>query len=585
MGKILKLFFTLLLGGGIAIGGILDIPLFQSNSKESTPLFEGNISLPPKVLKGVNLTATGEPKKEKNRSVAGGALEKNGSGEENGTGEENQTVDSLTLQITQLEKELNKSEFYLNYQAYITYKKLSAKVEKLKKLAKRNKKKYWDDYISAKEKLQALTPQTNLFDSLIKLTHIEPPPHITNPFQIFEVLGYEKQLKEKLAENERYYQNFLETYNMIKFLYQLKVSKGEKDPYLEQAITDFELTNEVYKSKLKELETQGKNYLLQAKKEVEGQINKLINLAIMIGISLIIFFIFKLLIKKYVKDESAYLINKVLNFINITIILILIFATYMENTSYFMTFLGFASAGIAIAMKDWFMNMFGWFVIMVSGNFKVGDRIKIVLQNGNVQIVGDVIDITLNRIVIYEDVTFTTYTRLRRAGRIVFVPNNIIFNNPIYNYTHHGLNTVWDGIDIVLTFDSNFEKAEQIAKEVLTRYAKPFCDMTKKKVDKLRLEYNVRNINLEPRLFTFIENYGIKLTIWYLAPYAPMRLRSKISKELLKRFLQEPDIKIAYPTTENIIHTPSNSPFSFGNPPSTPDFSPPANPYPPTPKG
>jgi small-conductance mechanosensitive channel len=55
-------------------------------------------------------------------------------------------------------------------------------------------------------------------------------------------------------------------------------------------------------------------------------------------------------------------------------------------------------------MKDWFMNIFGWFVIITTGNFKVGDRIKVTLQNGQVEIVGDVIDITivsipLNRVI------------------------------------------------------------------------------------------------------------------------------------------------------------------------------------------
>jgi small-conductance mechanosensitive channel len=120
----------------------------------------------------------------------------------------------------------------------------------------------------------------------------------------------------------------------------------------------------------------------------------------------------------------------------------------------------------------------------------------------------------------------------------------------------------------MLTFDSNLEKAEGIVKEVLNTYAKPFCDMTRKKVDKLRMEYNLKRVSLEPRIFTFIEEYGVKLSFWYVAPYAPMRLRSKISKEILARFKQEPDIHLAYPTYESIVR-PSTS-----TSPHFPDHSP-----------
>jgi small-conductance mechanosensitive channel len=200
-------------------------------------------------------------------------------------------------------------------------------------------------------------------------------------------------------------------------------------------------------------------------------------------------------------------------------------------------------------MKDWFMNIFGWFVIMINGNIKVGDRIKFYLQNGNIQITGDVIDITLTRIVIYEDVTYTTYHKNRRAGRIVFVPNNVIFNNPIFNYTHKRLATVWDGIDITLTFDSNYKKAAEIIKEILINQTKRQTAATKSRMQRLKIEYNFKSYNLEPRVFTLIEENGIRISAWYLViSTSPMAYRSQISAEILDRLLKEKDIKITYPT-------------------------------------
>ncbi len=50
----------------------------------------------------------------------------------------------------------------------------------------------------------------------------------------------------------------------------------------------------------------------------------------------------------------------------------------------------------------------------------------------------------------------------------------------IANYTHSGLRTVWDGIDITITFDSNHKKAQHIAKEILKHYSKRLYRYNKK---------------------------------------------------------------------------------------------------------
>jgi len=450
-------------------------------------------------------------------------------------------------EIKELKKELEKNEFILSYKNYLSYKELEQKVAKLKRLVKKGEK-YRNEYKKMITRLNSLTPQRDLFRALIKLKPLRKPPTITNPFQIFQLLGYKKQVQEILEQNRKNYLLFSQTHQKLLYLWNLEQECNLTDRQLKQTIKDFELVSEIYQTKLEEVEKQGEAYLQQVEREIEYQINKLINLGIVIGIILFLFFTIKILIRRYLKDERAYLINKVLNFLNANIILIILVANYIENTTYLITLLGFASAGIAIAMKDWFMNMFGWVVIMLSGNFKVGDRIKISLQNGNIEIVGDIIDITLNRIVIYEDVTFTTYQKNRRAGRVIFVPNNVIFNNPIFNYSHHGLETVWDGIDLVLTFDSNIEKAEKIARKVVEDYTYQFIERTRSSMKRLIAEYNIKARNLEPRIFTFFETYGIKLSIWYLAPFAPMGIRSKISKKLLEEFNRERDITIAYPT-------------------------------------
>ncbi len=454
----------------------------------------------------------------------------------------------LQKESKNLSEILKKDEFFINYQSYINYKKLQNQIYFLEKLAKRNPKKYKNKLERLKTELELLSKNKNIFKTLIKIKDIPKPPTINNPFQIFNALNYEENINSVINENFKIYENFKKTLKTLQKLHQINKKLNIKDSETTQAIEDFIMINNIYKTKLKTLKAEAKIFKQKVNKNINKEIYKLISLIISIAISILIFTLIKFAVKKYAKEESFYIINKILNFINVTVVLLIISFFYINNATYLITIVGFASAGIAIAMKDWFMNIFGWFVIMTSGNFKVGDRIKIDLQNGQIRIVGDVIDITVTRIVIYEDVTLTTYLHNRRAGRIVFIPNNVIFTNPVFNYTHHGMSTIWDGVDITITFESNHKKAVYLAKEIVSKYSKGYTDITKRRLQKLKSEYNIKNANVEPRIFTFIEDNGIRISCWYLNNYAPLNLRSNISAEIVEAFNKEDDITIAYPT-------------------------------------
>jgi len=246
-------------------------------------------------------------------------------------------------------------------------------------------------------------------------------------------------------------------------------------------------------------------------------------------------------------NERFYTINKAINITFVIISLLTLLLAYIDNVSYLVTILGFASAGIAIAMKDWFMSLMGWFTIVMGGSIHVGDRVKFVRDG--VEYIGDIVDISMLRMTLHEDVTLTAYMHNRRAGRIIFIPNNFIFTDMIANYSHAGLKTVWDGIDFVITFDSDIQKAASIAKEVTRKYSKGYTDITRKQLNKLRSSYGIKNTNVEPRILTFIEPYGMKISSWYLTnSFATLTLRSTISAEIIKRIHEEDSINLAFPT-------------------------------------
>jgi small-conductance mechanosensitive channel len=59
----------------------------------------------------------------------------------------------------------------------------------------------------------------------------------------------------------------------------------------------------------------------------------------------------------------------------------------------------------------------------------------------------------------------------------------------------------------------------------------------------------MRNTAVEPRIFGFMDSYGVNISAWYLTnAYATLTLRSTISMEILSKLKEADDIFLAYPS-------------------------------------
>lgn len=412
------------------------------------------------------------------------------------------------------------------------------------------------------------TDEKNPYRELVEIKDIEKAPTITNPIAILGAKDFIKQIRSQ----EKTLQNNLD--NLKGTIRSLQEKKTLLNTLLnlEEKSQSSKILEEIQKLQNIKIELEGAQSILETSIEVysrksndiifrlDEQIQKqIIKTIYVLIICIAIFFIaltIKFALKKYLDQERLYIANKIVNFANIIIIAIILLLSYLNNITYLVTFLGFVSAGLAFAMRDLFMSFLGWFVIIIGGGLHVGDRIRV--HRDNTTYVGDILDISMTRITLLEDVTLNTYMDTRRAGRIIFVPNNLVFTTIISNYTHGGMTTVWDGIDFTVTFDSNFKKAVEIATEVARKHSKPHIETGKKRMMQLKERYSIKRISLEPRVFNMIEPNGMKISIWYQSnAITTLNLRSSISGEIIELLAKEQDIKIAYPTTK-IINTGSD---------------------------
>lgn len=417
----------------------------------------------------------------------------------------------------------------------------------------------------------------NPYAQLLEPPEIKDEPHITNPILIVSGYLFIKELKENqhaLTHSEDSLQELLnlalvefDTVSSLKLITKDSIKQKEYEnasveieqmiQSLQSAQTIFRTSNTVYFKNIEDV-------ILRLNGEIMAQFIKMIYIGVSILLIFIIAFFIKVALRKYITDSRRiYTASKIINIFNLSLIgLILLFA-YLENVTYAVAIVGFASAGLAIAMKDLFMSVLGWFVIVLGGSVHVGDRVK-VIKDGAIY-VGDVLDISALRITIYEDVTLTSYLQNRRAGRIIFIPNNYVFTTLLANYTHAGIKTVWDGVDFSITFDSNYKKALKIATQIAKKYSKGYTEVTRKRMEQIKDRFSLRNMNLEARAYSMIEPNGIRISLWYQAnAYSTLAIRSAISSEVIEAILQEDDIHIAYPTTK-VVPTGSdgrgNKPF------------------------
>ena len=507
----------------------------------------------------------------------------------------NEYTKTLLLEKELIERELQDNNIWSKiYSNYHTYKELQKEklildvkisaLNKKKKLTKNEKveiEKKEKEKRTLEGKLNLLEEyENNPFEKFLAPPTIDDVPTVTNPFAVIGALSYQKKLsfdQEEYSSRFKSLESIMSTLRKKVILYEKLINIAPDNPaYLkayedtleeiktfEPVIDIFHTSNNVHTKKMDEIK-------LKLESDIKREASKAFTIGAIIIFFILLLLFIKYLVRKYMSDnERFYSINKALNIGFITLTILTLMFAYIENISYLVTILGFASAGIAIAMKDWFMSLMGWATIMLGGSIHVGDRIRF-LRDG-VEYVGDIVDISMLRITMHEDITLTTYLVNRRAGRMVFIPNNFIFTEMISNYSHAGLKTVWDGIDFLITFDSDAHKAAQIAKEIAKKYSKGYTEITRKQLNKLRSKYGMKNTNVEPRIFTHIDTYGMKISVWYLTnSYATMTLRSTISMEIISRIQEEASIHIAYPSQsifmDENMQKPKQMPDEFSQP-------------------
>ncbi len=118
-------------------------------------------------------------------------------------------------------------------------------------------------------------------------------------------------------------------------------------------------------------------------------------------------------------------------------ILFIVFGMPTQTT----TVLGLAGAGLTVAMKDFIVAFFGWFVLMGRNGIRVGDWVEI---NG---VGGEVVEVGLLKTVLLETGNWTDSNH--PTGRRVSFVNSFAIEGHFFNFTTSG-QWMWDELKILI---------------------------------------------------------------------------------------------------------------------------------------
>ena len=204
------------------------------------------------------------------------------------------------------------------------------------------------------------------------------------------------------------------------------------------------------------------------------------------------------------------------------------------------TYLGLLSAGLAIAMQTPLVNLAGWAFILWRQPFKVGDRIQVGDNRG------DVID---QRIFMFSLMEIGNWVDADQStGRVIHIPNGKIFTDVLANYSQ-GFHYIWNEIPVLVTFESDWRKAKHLLDEISQRHGTALSDSAARRLREAAKKFMIFYSKLTPVVYTTVKDSGVMLTIRYLCdPRKRRGSEQEIWEDILDAFAAHSDIDFAYPT-------------------------------------
>jgi small-conductance mechanosensitive channel len=171
------------------------------------------------------------------------------------------------------------------------------------------------------------------------------------------------------------------------------------------------------------------------------------------------------------------------------------------------TVLGLAGAGLTVAMKDFIVAFFGWFVLMGKNGIRVGDWIEI---NG---VGGEVVEIGLLKTVILETGNWTDAGH--PTGRKVSFVNSFAIEGHFFNFTTSG-QWMWDELQFSLPSSQDPYSFIDGLQTLVAKETEANAKKAEQEWQSTTSRYNVNAFSAEPAINVRPTGSGVEVRIRYI---------------------------------------------------------------------
>ncbi|MDE3159327.1 MAG: mechanosensitive ion channel [Acidobacteriota bacterium] len=197
----------------------------------------------------------------------------------------------------------------------------------------------------------------------------------------------------------------------------------------------------------------------------------------------------------------------------VLLVLLILFGPPTQMT----TLIGLATAGLTVALKDFIVGFFGWFVLLGRNGLHIGDWVEI---EG---VSGEVIEIGLLKTVLLEVGNWTS-TGHPTGRRVAFV-NSFAIEGHFFNFSTAG-QWLWDQLVVTLPSTADpYKIAEQIV-ELVGRETESDARQAEQDWRRVTAQYGVREFSAKPAVELRPGAAGLEVAVRYITR-APQRFEVK----------------------------------------------------------
>jgi small-conductance mechanosensitive channel len=201
------------------------------------------------------------------------------------------------------------------------------------------------------------------------------------------------------------------------------------------------------------------------------------------------------------------------------------------------TILGLAGAGLTVAMKDFIVGFFGWFVLMGRNGLRVGDWVEI---NG---VVGEVVEINLLRTVLLE--TGNWADTGHPTGRKVAFVNSFAIEGHFFNFSTSG-QWLWDEIQILVPSNQDPYPIIDSIQKMVAKETETAAHAAEQEWKKAAGSHRAQSVSAAPAVNLRPTTSGVEVHVRYItSAHERYAMRTRLYQQLVAVLHQRPEPQAA----------------------------------------